>query len=254
MTFFRGLKRYHRTFGLSGLITVMAYRFSSNQKEIAGHPKGVPFPVYMRLRTSDVSAYEEVLLGGEYEFALPFSPTTIVDVGANIGMASIYFANRYPDAKIVAIEAEKSNFDLLYRNVHPYDNISPIHAALWNRDGEIAVTAPNPDRKGDYWAFTTHEGVGTMVRAVTMPTLLREAGLSSVDLLKIDIEGAEKEVFESCEWSQQIRCIMIELHDRLKPGCRDAVDAATRSFSRQERGYTTIYFRNNESATLPPNI
>jgi hypothetical protein len=86
MTFFSGVKRYHRTFGLSGLITVMAYRLSGKQKEIAAHPKGVPFPVYMRLRTTDVYAYQEVLLGGEYEFALPFSPTTIVDVGANIGI------------------------------------------------------------------------------------------------------------------------------------------------------------------------
>ena len=61
---------------------------------------------------------------GEYgSFDLPFTPKTIVDAGANIGMASIFYSHRYPAAKIIALEAEGSNFAALCKNVEPYQNI-----------------------------------------------------------------------------------------------------------------------------------
>jgi FkbM family methyltransferase len=183
-------------------------------------------------------------LGGEYAFDLPFHPQTIVDAGANIGMASIYFAHRYPGARIVAIEAEDSNFAMLNKNVRPYGAVLPVHAALWNRDGEINVSerAPGVGTR-EKWTFVTHEGPGAKVRAITMRTLMKETQMRSVDLLKIDIEGAEKEVFEGCDWMDDIRCIMIELHDRFRPGCSEAVNSVAQGFSRLQRGETTLYVR-----------
>jgi hypothetical protein len=73
--------------------------------------------------------------------------------------------------------------------------------------------------------------------------------LSSIDLLKIDIEGAEKEVFEVCDWMGDVHSLMIELHDRFKPGCSEAVAPAVEGFSRQARGFTTLFVREAGAPT-----
>jgi len=64
-------------------------------------------------------------------------PDVIVDAGANIGLASICFANKYANATIIAVEPEQSNFELLEENVAPYPNIVPVQAALWYEDSEV---------------------------------------------------------------------------------------------------------------------
>src|SRR3984893_1559612 len=144
MTIRDGLTGYYNNFGIRGGLAISAYRLFGRPKEITAHPPCIQNPVHLRMQTSDPSTYAEILLRGEYAFDLPFSPRTIVDAGANIGMASIYFAHKYPQAKIIAIEAEASNFDILTRNVRPYPAIISVHAALWNRDGEISVGEPDP--------------------------------------------------------------------------------------------------------------
>jgi FkbM family methyltransferase len=237
-----GLRGYYKNFGLRGVLAIITYRLTGRPREITAQPPGIRNPVHIRVRTTDSSTYVGVLLRGEYDFDLPFSPRTIVDAGANIGMASIYYTHRFPEARIIAIEAEASNFDVLVRNVRPYANITPIHAALWNRDGEISVSEPNPlTGASGKWGFVTNEGPGVKVRAITMRTLLEEMRIRSVDLLKVDIEGAEIEVFGACDWIQDIRCIAIELHDRFRPGCSETVNSAMRGFSRLQRGETTFY-------------
>jgi hypothetical protein len=80
-------------------------------------------------------------------------------------------------------------------------------------------------------------------RAISMRTLMSEMRMPSVDLLKVDIEGAEREVFENCDWMQDIRCLMIELHDRFRPGCTEAVNSVMQGFRRLQRRETTFYVR-----------
>ena len=240
-----GLKSYYDSFGARGVLTISAHRLFGFPKDIVGYPKGVKAPVRLRMRTTDPGSYAGVLLRGEYDFDLPFSPEIIVDAGANIGMSAVYFANRYPGARIFAVEAEAANFAMLEINTRAYPAITAIHAALWNRDGLISVGAPDPDTgaQGE-WAFVTHEGPGASVRAMTMETLMREMGLSRIDIAKIDIEGAEQEVFEDTRWLKGVRCVMIELHDRFRPGCAEAVEPALEGFTRTERGETACFVRS----------
>src|SRR6476660_2675755 len=104
MSILDGFKVYYKNFGVRGVLAISSYRLTGLPKEIAAQPLGIQNPIHIRLRTTDASIYSSILLGGEYAFDLPFSPKIIVDAGANIGMASIYFAHRYPEAKIIAIE------------------------------------------------------------------------------------------------------------------------------------------------------
>jgi FkbM family methyltransferase len=160
-----------------------------------------------------------------------------VDAGAHIGMASILFALKYPRARIIAIEPESSNFAALVRNTAPYKTITPIQAALWREDGEVTLGPSNAHPKG---AFQIVENGRERVRAINMDTLMRETGIASIDLLKMDIEGAEIEVFESCPWIGNVRVIAIELHDRLRPGCSSVVKNAARGLRFDQEGEVTF--------------
>ena len=238
------MARYYRSLGPRGALAVCSYHLFRRPREIAAYPAGISNPVYLRLLTTDVQTYKYVFLEREYAFDLPFSPATIIDAGANIGMASVYFAHTYPQSRIIAIEPEDSNFDMLAKNVRLYRNVMPMHAALWNHDGEIGISeAESASGETGKWACVTYEGAGSKVRAICMQTLLKEFDQEPIDILKMDIEGAEREVFDRPVWMNRIRCLMIELHDRIKPGCSAAVDSATRDFKRYLRGDTTFYLR-----------
>lgn len=233
MSFREGIDNYYGALGIRGLLAISLFRLVGMPRIITAHPHGVKHPVYLRIRTSDLAVYHHVLLEGEYQVELPFSPQTIVDAGANCGLTSVYYANQYPDAQIISVEPEESNYKALVRNVLPYRNVLPVRAALWNRTGEVTTV----DVGGD-WECQVREGTGCP--AITMSTLMAEVGIDSIDLLKVDVEGAEKEIFSECEWMGRVRVLAIELHDRLKPGCRDTVERATRGWHQYERGDLTF--------------
>jgi FkbM family methyltransferase len=237
----QGLRWYYELCGSRGVCAVASFRVLGKPRELAVVPRQSDHRVHLRLDTSDFCAYRDVLIfkTKRYDPDIPgFIPKTIVDAGAHIGMASILFALRYPAARIVALEPEPSNFAALLRNTAPYKTIVAIQAALWRQDGEVALGPSNAHPKG---AFQVVENGSHRVRAITMDTVMRETGIDSVDLLKVDIEGAEKEVFESCPWISKVRVLAIELHDRVRLGCSSTVKNAARDFQCDERGEVTFF-------------
>ena len=248
MSLWQGLKWYYDLCGSRGVCAVSSFRLCGWPRELTIVPRQSDHPVYLRIDTSDFCAYRDVLIfrTKSYDPEIPdFSPATIVDIGAHIGMASILFALKYPAARIIAIEPERSNFAALIRNTAPYKTITPIQAALWWEDGQVALGPSNAHTKG---AFRILEGGQQSVRAVTMDTVMRETGIDSIDLLKIDIEGAEIEVFESCPWIKNVRVTAIELHDRVRPGCSAAVTAAAEGLLCNQRGEVTFLARQPRDA------
>jgi FkbM family methyltransferase len=219
----RSLCNHLEIFGVGGVLAECTNRLTRFPREMSVRPRGIQSRVFLRPNTTDMSTYRQNLVAHEYDFDLPFEPRTILDAGANIGMASLYFANRYPSAKIIAIEPEPSNFRMLEKNVATYPRIHAIRAALWPSEGEVSVAAPSA-RNGSYghWGFTVSEGAG--VQAITVPAILQRFDVDTIDLLKIDIEGAELELFSgACEWLKHVRCVMIETHDQFRPGCAQTV-------------------------------
>jgi FkbM family methyltransferase len=242
MNLWQGLKWYYEVCGIRGICAVTSFRLVGRPRELAIAPPQSKQSVSLRIDTSDFCAYRDVLIfrSKTYDPGLPdFSPTTIVDVGAHIGMASILLASNYPTARIIAIEPEPSNFAALIKNTAPFKTITPIQAALWREDGEVSLGASNAHPKG---AFQVVQNGRQQVRAITMDTVMREAGIDSIDFLKVDIEGAEIEVFETCPWIKQVRVLAIELHDRVRPGCTFAVGRATKDFRRCQQGEVTLFY------------
>jgi FkbM family methyltransferase len=199
---------------------------------------GISQPILLRVGSADIPAYEDVVINRQYECDLPFAPDVIIDAGAHIGLASVFFANRYPHAQIIAIEPETANFRLLEKNIHPYKNVRAIKAALWSRDGDVILKDPGIGT----WGFqVAGDGPGAKVPALTVPTLLARENIRKVDLLKVDIEGAEKEVFAgNLEWLGRVKFLMIETHHWLV-GCRETVTSAMIGFQSWTKGEVTFY-------------
>lgn len=192
----------------------------------AGKFRMGPYPslFYLRPSTSDIKVFREVFLFRIYSFELNFIPAVIIDAGANIGMSSIFFAARFPLSTVYSIEPEASNFVALQRNVAGYRNIQATQSALWHRDTALKIVDPEEN----HWAFTVEEcdndRPGSFC-AVSIATFMQKHGIEKIDLLKMDIEGAEREVFsENYEyWLSRTKIIIIELHDWLKEGCSKVV-------------------------------
>jgi FkbM family methyltransferase len=203
---------------------------------------GLRHPLWLRNGTTDFIAFHQVFLAASYHSPEPISPRFILDLGANIGCASVYFAQRYPEARILAVELEASNFAMLSRNAAPYPNIECLHAAAWHSDTQVALA--NPSAPNSH--FQASEAFGETaagIPAYSIPTLLARDGRSSVDILKIDIEGAELDLLthQPQAWLDRTSVLMIELHDRLRPGCSRALHDALRPYSyRQEVAHETI--------------
>jgi len=241
VSLWQGLKWYYELGGSRAVGAVTSFRLCGRPRELAIVPPKSNHRVYLRIDTSDFCAYRDVLIfrSKSYDPGIAnFSPKTIVDAGAHIGMASILFALKYPTARIIAIEPEPLNFAALIRNTAPYKTITPFQAALWREDGEVTLGASSAHPKG---AFQVVENGRQRARAVTMETVMRETGIHSIDLLKVDIEGAEIEVFGSCPWIRNVRVIAIELHDRVRPGCSSLVKGAASDRRCNQQGEVTFF-------------
>lgn len=209
---------------------------------------GLKHRLFLRSGTSDFRLFRNIFINGEYDIDLPFTPKTIIDGGGNIGMAAIIFANRYPNAKIVTVEPEDSNFEILKKNVSAYKNIKPIKAGIWRNSSYLHIRNPGSGK----WAFIIEESDipdEKSIKGFSIEDIIRESGWQNADLVKLDIEGSEKEVFENNPgtWLNSAKGLIIELHNWIKPHCSDAVYNAVHHYNFQESvsGENIVFVRNN---------
>ena len=240
-------KAYHAQFGWRGFLLAVKTRLARRPFVESVMAPGFTHPIHLRFKTTDTPTMWKIFQEGEYDFPLSSAPSLIIDAGANVGFASLFFARKYPDARIIALEPEAENFALLQKNLGPYPNVKLLRAALWKSVTTLNVVDPGLGP----WAFQAQEEgtvSGTIidrVPAYTVDHLMREAGAEEVSLLKIDIEGGEKAVFEhSSPWISHVRAIMAELHDYLVEGATRTFEAATKDFpTRATKGETTFVAR-----------
>jgi FkbM family methyltransferase len=244
-----GMRIYYSLFGIRGVLLAAKARAFNRPVVVTVSVPHLRHPIHLRLRSSDVTVFRSIILDQEYEWPLAKSPRIIVDAGANIGLTSVFYANKYPGAKIFAIEPEPSNYNMLLKNTAKYQNIKPIQAALWNNnehvhiiDGGIGGWSYQVEKASDGPANTKSRGLAI---ALTIDKLMSDFHIGQLDLLKVDIEGSEKEVFEnSAAWIDRVGVIVIELHDWLKEGCSIAVERATKNLDvKFQRRETTFLLR-----------
>jgi FkbM family methyltransferase len=172
----------------------------------------------------------QILGQRELEVSVDHAPRLIIDGGAHVGCATLFFAHRYPSARILSVEPEESNVELLTRNCGAYPQVMVIRGALWPCRSTLYIQNPAA-RHDSFQVGPTDMGFARPVRGYTIPELMRLARADRIDILKLDIEGAERELFTSGyeEWLPRVGTLMIELHDRFRAGCAEAVYEAARS-------------------------
>jgi len=207
--------------------------------------KKLKYPFAIRDNPYDFATFEEVMLKEEYGIDLSFEPFTIIDGGANIGLTSVFFANKYPGAQIVSIEPETGNFEMLKKNTQSYPNISLLHAGVWNKKVNLAIVDTGKGNNSFTVEELSHPTKGS-ISAISIADIMEEKNWQSVDVLKLDIEGSEKNVFEKNyeSWLPLVKVLIVELHDRMTPGCSEAVFSALAhyNFSKEIKGENHIFF------------
>jgi FkbM family methyltransferase len=188
---------------------------------VALRPSGYSHPIYLRPGASDSLVFHQVFIMGEYDrvFRLE-NPKLIIDLGANVGYTSVRFLNHFPDVRVLAVEPDPSNADLCRRNLKPYgERVRLLQAAIWSEPAYLVV---QPHPLGCYGfeygtrVRTPAEGERGTTAAMDIAGLIAISGNASVDLLKVDIEGSEAELFaRNCaSWLPNVRNLVIELHNK----------------------------------------
>ena len=203
-------------------------------------------PVFARYGTSDFTVFAQIFIEREYRCLDHVKcPELILDCGANVGYSSAYFLSKFPQCRVIAVEPDAENFAILQKNIGPYGGrCTPIRAAVWPRAEKLRFSTSFSDA-GQEWARAVEKAPADLslsehIETVDIPTLIGLSRFDRVSILKIDIEGAERELFSSStEWLNQIDNIVIELHG---PECQKAFFEAIdgRSFDISSCGELTV--------------
>lgn len=179
--------------------------------------KQLKYPIYARKGSSDMLVFDQIFVEDEYRPLLRLKdPRLILDCGANVGYSSAYFLSAFPETYVIAVEPDPDNFALLVNNLAPYaGRYRAIQAAVWPYTEKLRFSKSFSGR-GMEWGRTVERAVNSdaAIDTVSIPTLL--AGHDRISLLKVDIEGAERELFSVAHdlWIGKVDNIAIELHGR----------------------------------------
>jgi len=194
--------------------------------------------------STDIDVFRQIFIEREYAplESIP-EPGIIVDCGAYAGYSSIYFLNKFPTSKIIAIEPDSHNFEIAKINLLPYnDRVTLIPAAIWGSPGRLTLSRGTYG-DGREWATqvrTSMLGEKPDTTAIGIGDIIQLYNINNIDLLKIDIEGSEINVFSSnTSWLDNVKNIAIELHDT---HCEETFLNALKdySFTRIQSGELTI--------------
>ena len=205
-------KRIIKSYGWGAALFLIKSKFKFDRLENV-HVKGIDHPISLSNYNTDVSTLFKIFFARDYEIVLK-SSDFIVDCGANIGLSAIFFASKYPTALIVAIEPDKENFKYLCKNAKAYKNIACLNMAVWSSNSKMKVI---DEGKGN-WAIKTilaGKNEQNIIQGIGIAQIMLDFKKEKIDLIKIDIEGAEKELFSSNyhPWLSKTTKIAIELHE-----------------------------------------
>ncbi len=175
--------------------------------------------VYLRKNTSDISVFRQIFFDGEYDIYLREEPKTIMDLGGNIGLFALLMQSHYPGALIISVEPDPENFKQLQKNTKQFKNIFTYNMAIWHKKELLSLSEK---KAGAEWSQNVSSITGEdlnleKIESITINDLMSYHEIQEIDFLKIDIEGAEAELFsENIEWLNKTKVLAIELHDFMK--------------------------------------
>ena len=172
----------------------------------------------------------------------------IVDAGANIGAAALWFAREWPHAGVVAVEPDTANAAMARRNCAGRDRIEVVEAAIGGEAGYVSV-----DSEAEAYAVTTKRA-DQGCRVVTVDECVTMVEGGELFAVKIDIEGFEDDLFSAnTDWLDRAALVYIEPHDHMfaqRATSRNfQAEMGRRDFDLLIRGENLVYIRREEQTT-----
>ena len=183
-----------------------------NGQETTLQLRSLAHPFHLRLIPSHVDGLVQNVFRGEYDALLAGrNPKVIIDAGSFIGDLACHWATRFPEARIIALEPNAENFAFARRNTDPYSGrIALLNAGLWSHRCALSVSG---SEMGSQVSESAAAQPGC-IDAVDIPWLMENHQFERLDILKLDIEGAEKVVLgPGCaDWTGRVGELVVEMH------------------------------------------
>lgn len=170
--------------------------------------------------SSDFSVFLQVFYHQQYEQLIDLVKLNqleikyIIDLGANVGYTSIYFDQQFQQPTIYSLEPDAANFQHLVKNTLLFENINPMNSAIWGANTYLEPVSNNAEDWGK--SFKIGNNDTDKIKAITLKELMNDLTIEVIDILKMDIEGAEDEIFKSdISFLDFTKIVAIEIHDDL---------------------------------------
>jgi FkbM family methyltransferase len=203
----------------------LGYSFmEDNGKILIKHPQ-TNWIAALRLHSSDVLVYIQIFFSGEYNrlnTLMLIDVPTIMDIGANVGLFSLFAKSRWSNSRIIALEPEIDNYKMLLKQIelNEFKNLEVMNAAIWIESRKLSIENINGALA---WSYSVGADDTGTIRGLTLREIIHSKQIEYIDLLKIDIEGAEVSLFNSDEFiltlKAFVRNLIMETHstaDQLK--------------------------------------
>lgn len=188
-------------------------------------------PINLRKSLNDLYVFKEIFLEDEYLTVVKQvkrSPKVIIDLGAHIGLTSLYFHHHFPEAQFICVEPVEESYQVLNKNMSIVKDYRALNSVIADKEGTCNIYCYS------WWSSCTisedinNKRIGSIsrpegkrklekrqVNTISLPAIIEKYHIGKIDLLKIDIEGAEKQLFEGdVSWLQNVELIAIELHEK----------------------------------------
>lgn len=141
-------------------------------------------------------------------------PKVIVDIGANVGIWSLAMAKQYPDAQIFAVEPTEHNMANLRYNceLNEVKSVTPVLHSIYSEAGNLTLYQ-NPSNSGSCSMFLVNDMLEPInTKAITLDGLIDLLPVKHIDLLKMDVEGCEYQIFNAFTRWNRVSKVTIEAH------------------------------------------
>lgn len=225
------------------LISFKGFLKQENDKDfVSTYPD---FGVTLKIRkrpSSDMDVFSQIYRYVEYKpvvevFQKHFpndKKLNFIDAGSNIGLTSVYFSTFFPGSNFVTIEPDDSNFETMSFNLSANGVVvkEKVKGGIWSTNSFLRIVSDFRDQND--WSFRVEETTtATNLKAYSINYLIKENDFETIDILKIDIEGSEKEVLTSpkadVSYLAKTKCVAIEIHDEFN--CREAIYEVLRKYN-----------------------
>jgi len=179
--------------------------------------------ILIRRFSTDSFVFTQIFIHDEFEEFISFigdgrNIKTIIDAGANIGISSVKLQSYYPTAKLISIEPDPGNFKMLEKNIALNKlNAVAIQSAVWSSSTRLYFD--RTFRDGREWSVTVTEAPneGEYLQSISLNEIVDKYRIDRIDILKIDVEGSEKEIFkiddDTIRFLDITKFIAVEVHE-----------------------------------------